>query len=168
MSPLNNHRVYLSLGSNLGNSFAILQQALILLQELPVQKFSCSQVYETTPVSSISQPNFLNAVCSFETALSVSELFTRIQMIEKKLGKVPKPREAPRLIDLDILFYGEENYADLQLKIPHPRWLERLFVLVPLSELTTKIKINHQGVSKEWILKDCISSIKNQSVRLFR
>ena len=82
------------------------------------------------------QREYLNAVCRFETTLSPFELLDALEMIEKALGKRPKPKEAPRVIDLDLIFYGDCQINSPKLTVPHPRWNQRLFVLAPLAELT--------------------------------
>src|SRR5262249_36285678 len=69
------------------------------------------------------------------------ELYKELKGIEDKLGKTPKPKEFPRIIDLDILFFGTECYISPELEIPHPRWHKRKFVLIPLSDLVTEIEI---------------------------
>lgn len=139
-------QVFLGLGGNIGNTQSIFESALQEIAQIEgVFDLQCSSFYQTSPVSSILQPEFLNAVCSFFTVLSPKELFQATQAIEKKLGKVPKPKEAPRVIDLDILFFGSEVYSDDELQIPHPRWAERRFVLVPLSELIEEIDLPGEG-----------------------
>jgi 2-amino-4-hydroxy-6-hydroxymethyldihydropteridine diphosphokinase len=128
--------VFVALGSNLGDSRALLNLALKAIQSLPsTSDLKASSLYLSKALSSIPQPDFLNAVCSFKTTLEPLELLTALQEIELKLGKVAKPKEAPRLIDLDILFFGDLEMRTERLEIPHPRWMERLFVLCPLSEL---------------------------------
>jgi 2-amino-4-hydroxy-6-hydroxymethyldihydropteridine diphosphokinase len=134
--------VYVALGGNLGQPHITLPKALQLIAEIPgVHNLTASHFYKTTPVSSIPQPDYLNAVCRFLTLLSARELLHHLQHIEHILGKKPKSKNAPRIIDLDILFFGPEIHEDPDLQIPHPHWKERLFVLVPLSDLTTDIVI---------------------------
>jgi 2-amino-4-hydroxy-6-hydroxymethyldihydropteridine diphosphokinase len=108
---------------------------------------------------------FVNAVCCFQTTLSPKQLLVELQKIEGDLGKGTKPKNASRFIDIDILFYGKEVYQDEKLEIPHPRWKERLFVLVPLAELTPVIHLHN----KQWILSDLIHALsqeKEQTVSL--
>lgn len=132
--------VYVGLGSNLGDPIEMVAEALRLLESLPsICEFAASPLYQTAPVSDMPQPDFVNAVCRFKTTLSPAELFADLQRIERRLGQSPKPKNAPRLIDLDILFYGEEHILTEQLEIPHPRWKERLFVLRPLADLTATV-----------------------------
>jgi 2-amino-4-hydroxy-6-hydroxymethyldihydropteridine diphosphokinase len=135
-------KVFIGLGGNLGDSCAVLRNALKLLGDLPmVFSLHVSPFYLTTPVSDLSQNHYINAVCQFETFLTPSELFRRTQEIERTLGKIPKEKNAPRRIDLDILFYGQSIYQDNDLLIPHVKWSERLFVIKPLSDLTSEITL---------------------------
>ncbi|MCE5317434.1 MAG: 2-amino-4-hydroxy-6-hydroxymethyldihydropteridine diphosphokinase [Parachlamydia sp.] len=132
--------VYVGLGSNLGDPGALVAEALGLLEALPIlSEFEASPFYLTSPVSDLPQPHFINAVCRFKTTLSPLKLFAELQKIERHLGQTPKPKNAPRLIDLDILFFGKERLLTSELEIPHPRWKERLFVLRPLADLTSYV-----------------------------
>lgn len=133
-------RVYLGLGSNLDNRLVLLESAFEAIQKLPMCScFEASKIYETSPVSPIPQGLFLNAACSFLTDLSPFDLLALLQHIETKLGKTPKPKTAPRPIDIDILIFGQKQIDTPTLQIPHPRWQERLFVLLPLLDLTEEI-----------------------------
>lgn len=126
--------VYLGLGSNLGDRKAILEKALQLLgQRLQIERVS--SLYETEPVGYAEQPPFLNAVCRAQTKLGPLQLFSVIKGIEASLGRVPSFPNAPRPIDLDIIFYGDLVMETPELTIPHPRLEERAFVLIPLYEL---------------------------------
>jgi len=132
----NMKRVYVALGGNIGETEVVFRKALKAIDAMPeVEKLQVSSFYETEPVSAIPQRLFLNAVCSFETTLLPKEVFYAMQQIERDLGRVREVKDAPREIDLDILFYGVETYHDEELTIPHPRWEERSFVTIPLNEL---------------------------------
>lgn len=134
--------VYLGLGSNLGDSQSQLQKAFEKISSLPDVSFcKMSSLYKTSPVSSLPQNFFINAVCYIRTQLSVLSLFAYTQEIEKNLGKIKKPKDHPRMMDIDIIFYGEQNYRDVELTIPHPEWKNRLFVLIPLAELDPNRKV---------------------------
>lgn len=156
-------RVYVGLGGNVGDSCAILQKALERIASFPeIKGCKASRFYFSTPVSSIDQDRFVNAVCSFNTCLPPHALLDILQRIERDLGKVPKPKEAPRPIDLDILFFGEERLQDGKLEIPHPRWEERLFVLSPLSDLTDELIVPlSEGGTKKIDLKELLKSFQN-------
>jgi 2-amino-4-hydroxy-6-hydroxymethyldihydropteridine diphosphokinase len=125
---------YLGLGSNLGEREANIASALKMLgQEARIVKVS--SLYETEPVGYKDQPWFLNCVCSVETDLSPQALLKLAKTIEKNLGRKPTHRFGPRLIDIDILFYDDLILDSPDLTIPHPRLMERAFVLVPLKEI---------------------------------
>ncbi len=126
--------VYLGLGSNMGNRQDNLDKALgFLSQRLRVEKVS--SVYDTEPVGNTNQPRFLNLVCQVYTRLAPKELLILAKGIESKLGRVLSQSNAPRPIDIDILFYGDQVIETPELVIPHPRLAERAFVLVPLAEI---------------------------------
>ena len=126
--------VYLGLGSNMGNRQNNLDRALELLsQRLRVAKIS--SVYETEPIGDINQPRFLNLVCQIYTSLAPMALLTLAKGIESRLGRTSGKSNAPRPIDIDILFYSDQIIETPELIIPHPRLVERAFVLVPLAEI---------------------------------
>lgn len=127
---------YIGLGSNIGDRAANLKRALNLLkarQGLKVKK--ASSLYEAEPVGLKGQPWFLNAVVEVETSLSPEGLFKVCQEIEAEMGRRRESRGGPRVIDLDILLYGDSIIDEEDLKIPHPRMHTRRFVLVPLAEI---------------------------------
>ena len=126
--------VYLGLGSNLGNRQGNLDKALDLLSQR-LRARQVSSIYDTEPVGNIDQPRFLNLVCQVYTRLAPKELLTLVKSIELKLGRAPRTSNAPRPIDIDILFYGDQVVDTPELVIPHPRLTERAFVLVPLAEI---------------------------------
>jgi 2-amino-4-hydroxy-6-hydroxymethyldihydropteridine diphosphokinase len=126
--------VYLGLGSNMGNRQDNLNRALDLLsQRLRVEQIS--SVYDTEPIGNIQQPRFLNLVCQVSTKLAPVGLLPLAKGIELKLGRTLGKSNAPRPIDIDILFYGDQIIETPELIIPHPRVAERAFVLVPLAEI---------------------------------
>ena len=126
--------VYLGLGSNVGNRQDNLDRALeFLSQRLRVGKIS--SIYDTEPIGNTSQPRFLNLVCQIYTRLVPMELLALAKGIESKLGRTPSKSNAPRPIDIDILFYDDRVIETPELVIPHPRLTERAFVLVPLAEI---------------------------------
>ena len=127
-------RVFLGLGSNLGDKEANLRRALELLSKhMELEKVS--SLYETEPWGYADQPKFLNCVCQGITGLQPKNLLTSAKAVESALGREPTFLYGPRLIDIDILFYGDQVVAEEGLIIPHPRLEERAFVLVPLAEL---------------------------------
>lgn len=134
---------YIGLGGNFPQTFLTMQQAVQKMALIEgILNISVSPVYCTTPVSDIPQPLFLNAVCRFTCQLSPEKLWETLQEIEKESGKVPKAKQAPRLIDLDLLFFGDKVYYSSALVLPHPKWHERLFVLAPLADLTDTVPLD--------------------------
>lgn len=130
------NEVYLSLGSNLGDRKAQLQEAVRLLQSNPsISNMKMSSIYETAPVGYLNQDAFLNLVIRLKTSLSPLGLLDACQEIEQALHRERLVRWGPRTVDLDVLLYGQEQLATERLTIPHPRMYERAFVLVPLQEL---------------------------------
>lgn len=130
--------VYLGLGSNLGDRHQNLKRALGLLSSR-VKIDRLSSLYETEPVGYKEQPLFLNVVCSISTSLSPQQLLRLIKGIEHQLGRKSGFPNAPRPVDIDILFYDAEVIRTKNLIIPHPRLAERAFVLVPLAEISPNL-----------------------------
>jgi 2-amino-4-hydroxy-6-hydroxymethyldihydropteridine diphosphokinase len=127
--------VYLALGSNVGNREENLREAQRRLRQLGITLKRSSSIYETAPVDYLDQAWFLNSALEAETDLPAHELLRRMREIESAMGSKKPFAKGPRLIDLDILLYGDETIATPDLQVPHPRMLERLFVLVPLAEI---------------------------------
>lgn len=127
---------YIGLGSNLGNRQENLRTALTELGRMPtITVTQVSSLYETAPVGVTEQPEFLNAVAALETALPATDLLDVLLNLENKMGRVRTVRWGPRVIDLDLLLYGDAQIALPFLTVPHPRLRERAFVLVPLAEI---------------------------------
>ena len=126
--------VYLGLGTNLGDRRANLRRALAHLRQL-TEVEAVSRVYESEPVGFLEQPDFWNLVVRVRTQLDPKELFHRIKQIERELGRSESFRNAPRVIDIDILTYDQLVLDDRELSLPHPRLHERSFVLLPLGDL---------------------------------
>jgi len=125
---------YIALGSNLGDRMANLEAAIAALAPA-VTLTRRSPVYETDPQYIADQPAFLNMVLCGDTNLDPESLLRHLKNIENGLGRTPTVRYGPRLIDLDILFFGERTFDSSDLVIPHPRLAERAFVLKPLSDV---------------------------------
>lgn len=141
--------VTLALGSNLGDRASNLAQAC-----LEISKFctvtKTSSIYETPPWGVTDQPAFLNQVLITSTELSPVELLTAVKNVEVKMGRQATYRYGPRLIDIDILLYGDLMMDTPTLVIPHPRMFERAFVLVPLLEIEPDLvsPVDHQPVNE--------------------
>ena len=127
---------YIGIGSNLGDRRAFIDKAIEELKKSSDIKFKrSSSIYETEPVSDIPQGKFLNGVLEIETTLAPKALLKELNRIEAVLGRKRTVKNAPREIDLDILYYGQESVVEGDLIIPHPRIAEREFVLRGLIEL---------------------------------
>ena len=124
-----------ALGANLGDAVATVQQALRDVACLPdTQLFKASSLYRTAPYEA-QGPDFINAVALLHTHLSPLALLHALQAIELASGRERPFKNAPRTLDLDIIFYGDVESATQELTLPHPRWHERAFVLQPLAEI---------------------------------
>ena len=129
-------RIYLSLGSNLGDREANLRAACDALDELNgVCVRAVSHGYDTEPVGRVDQPAFLNAAVEIETDLEPLELLTAAKGIEQQLGRRPSGRWGPRCIDIDLVLWGDRVLESDALTLPHARFRERAFVLAPLAEI---------------------------------
>ena len=128
-------RVYLSLGSNIGDRRGNLRAAIDGLPHGGVAITRVSSLYETEPVDLKEQPWFLNCVAEAETHFDAFMLLRALREIETKMGSKKLVAKGPRLIDIDILLYGTETIDTPELQVPHPRMHLRRFVLVPLAEI---------------------------------
>lgn len=134
--PSSMSQAYIALGSNLGDREGLLRQAVKGLRQQPgVRVLRISGIYETDPVGYTDQPAFLNMAMAVETTLSPIELLHALFQVEQLLGRVRDIRWGPRTIDLDLLLYEDVAMNDEELTLPHPRMLERAFVLVPLADV---------------------------------
>jgi 2-amino-4-hydroxy-6-hydroxymethyldihydropteridine diphosphokinase len=137
-------RAYVGLGANLGDREATIRRALDLLRPVRV-----SRLIETEPWGYADQPRFLNAVAEVETDEGPHALLARLLEIERELGRTREgPRYGPRVIDLDLLIYGDEQLDEPGLAVPHPHLHERLFVLEPLAELVPDLVVPGRGSVK--------------------
>lgn len=126
--------VYLGLGSNIGDKQRNITNALCLISEICEVKKK-SRMYLTEPVGNIEQDWFLNCVVEIQTEIEPKHLLSSFKSIERKLGRAKNVKNGPRIIDIDILFYGNNIVTTKNLVIPHPLLHERLFVLQPMMDL---------------------------------
>ena len=129
----------IALGSNQGNSLDILEQSLVTLNQIPgIVLDATSSWYQTKPVDTPEpQPDYLNGCALLSAAQSPEELLTILQATEVQFGRTDKGILQPRTLDLDLLLYGDLVLDTPNLTIPHPRMMERAFVLVPLAEIAS-------------------------------
>ena len=127
--------VFLGLGSNLGDRAKNIQQAIAALEGLKaIEVVKKSSLIETEPIEAIG-PMYLNAAIEVNTELKPKELLEQIHSIENGLGRLRQYKNSPRVIDIDILLYNKQKVDEVELKVPHPKILERNFVIKPLSEI---------------------------------
>ncbi len=131
--------VHLGLGTNLGDRPANLRAAVGALADFAIVE-AISGVWETAPLYVTDQPAFLNMALRVTTALAPMDLLCRIKTVESELGRVESIRFGPRLIDIDILTYGDVMMDDDRLTLPHPRLGERRFALAPLAEIAAGLR----------------------------
>ncbi len=134
------NKTYLLLGSNMGNSKKQLSKAIIQIEK----QIGCitrrSGIYATAAWGNTAQPDFLNQVIIVDTELTAIQTMQSILRIEKKMGRIRTIKNAPRSIDIDILFFNKEMIELEQLTVPHPQIQNRRFVLVPLNQLSPNFK----------------------------
>ena len=141
------HAVYLSLGSNVGDRDQNLKDATAALVDAEVEVRRVSSIYETEPVDLREQPWFLNCVVEAQTKLTPLDLLHALRAIEARMGSEKLVVKGPRLIDLDILLYGDKTIDTPELQVPHPRMHLRRFVLVPLAEIAPHARHPRSGQS---------------------
>ena len=127
---------YIGIGTNLGDRLANIKRAIEYFKaEEEINAIVLSNLYETEPVGYRDQPEFINGVIELKTSFSLQNLFIFLKNVEKKMGRIKTFKYGPRIIDLDILFYDDVIYSDLDIIVPHPHLKNRAFVLYPLAEL---------------------------------
>lgn len=137
------YTAFLGLGSNMGNRERLLADAIKQLQAHPsIQVAAASPLYETDPVGYTEQPSFLNMVCRIATTLTPEALLEVTSGIERAMGRERLVRWGPRTIDIDVLLYDNITLQTSALTIPHPRIMERAFVLVPLLDVMDQTEHN--------------------------
>jgi len=158
-------KVYLSLGTNLGDKLYNLTRAISDLSKLPgTRVISISSVYETLPWGISGQPGFLNQAAAIETAFEPISMLNALRDIEIKMGRQSREKWGPREIDIDILLFGDLIIASEQLTVPHPFLRKRLFVLVPLQEIEPDLVFPEDGASIEEVLNS-VSPRERNTIR---
>ncbi len=149
-------RLYLSLGSNLGDRRALLARALEEMRAAGIEVRRVSSLYETEPVDYLGQGWFLNCAVEAETEMMPRQLLRRLQRIEQRLGRKRLVRRGPRTVDIDILLYDDRVMRAADLRIPHPRLAERRFALEPLGEIAPEVR---HPVSKKTV-KEMLADLR--------
>ena len=134
------NKTYFLLGSNMGNSKGRLSKAILQIEKHIGIITRKSSLYVTAAWGNTKQPDFLNQVITVETNFSALQTMQTILSIEKKMGRIRTLKNAPRIIDIDILFFNKEIIAQAKLTVPHPQIQNRRFVLVPLNQLSPNLK----------------------------
>ncbi len=135
-APEKGRLVFLGLGSNLGERERSLALGILELSKTPeIKMLRISSIYETEPLGFASQPDFLNMLVAIQTTLTPEALLAICQQIEKNHGRTRTFKNAPRTLDIDLLWFENEQRNTPALTLPHPRMLERAFVITPLLEL---------------------------------
>ncbi len=153
---INQGRVFVALGSNLGDRANWLQQAREKLSASEMISLVCaSPLYETAPVGKIEQPAFLNQVVELRTELAPEALLARLLQIELALGRERHERWGPRNIDLDLLAYGALQSQTASLQLPHPELPRRRFVLAPWAAIAPEFEVIGFKATVQELLQRC-------------
>nr|WP_263314337.1 2-amino-4-hydroxy-6-hydroxymethyldihydropteridine diphosphokinase [Mammaliicoccus sp. Marseille-Q6498] len=143
------HTAYLGLGSNIGDRELQLEQAIAAIDEIQgIEVTQTSPIYETKPVGYTEQPDFLNMCIEISTELESLDLLKTCMMVEKQLHRVRDERWGPRTIDIDILLYDQCVIQSPDLEVPHPRMIERAFVMIPLNDIASNVV---EPITKKYI-----------------
>jgi 2-amino-4-hydroxy-6-hydroxymethyldihydropteridine diphosphokinase len=150
-----NSTVYLSLGGNLGDPAKSMGAALRMLDaDADTRVTGVSSLYRTPPWGKLDQPDFLNAAAEISTGLVPRALLDLCLDAERRLKRVREERWGPRLIDIDILVFGDRVIHETGLEVPHPRMLERAFVLAPLAEIAPGLVVGGRSVADRLVAVD--------------
>ncbi|HNX28841.1 MAG TPA: 2-amino-4-hydroxy-6-hydroxymethyldihydropteridine diphosphokinase [Syntrophomonadaceae bacterium] len=156
---------YLSLGSNIGFKRQNIERAVKLIGEIDgISVTKISSFYETEPWGKKDQENFINAAVEIVTDISPVRLLKELQKIEIKMGRQQLEKWGPRIIDIDILLFGDEVLDGPELTVPHPYMRERLFVLIPLEEINSAIRFPDDGMDIKEVLTRVIAREGNQKI----
>jgi len=147
-------RAFVGVGANLGDPAAQVRAAIAALAALPGTRLvAASSLYRTAPVGYADQPDFVNAAVLLETALAPRALLEALQAIEARSGRARSFKDAPRVLDLDLLLYGGEVIDEPDLAVPHPRLHDRAFALAPVVEIDPAAVIPGRGPARDWLAR---------------
>lgn len=149
------NRVYLLTGSNLGDRVENLNKAAQLITEKGGLLITRSKFYQTSPWGPLAQPDYLNQALAVETTLNASAFMEQLLQIEENMGRVRSIKYGPRIIDIDILFFGQEVIQTPLVQVPHPEVRNRRFALTPLAEIASSFVDPLTGNSISQLLATC-------------
>jgi len=159
------YNVYLLFGSNLGERTANIANAITQLENQGLQLLQLSSLYDTEPWGNTHQASFLNQAAEFDTGLSPQALMKTILKVEQEMGRTRTAKWEPRIIDIDILFYGNLIVEEKDLKIPHPEVEKRKFALAPMAEIAPHFLHPRLKKSIRLLLSECSDKL---SVNFFQ
>ena len=154
------NKAYLLTGGNLGDKVRNLEHAKELIGTHCGSITKFSSIYKTSAWGNTDQPNFLNQALEVHTSLNAKQLIRHILKIEKLMGRVRKEKYGPRIIDVDILMFNEEQYNYSFLKLPHPEMQNRRFALLPLAEIAPNIMHPVLKKTVEKLLEECLDKLE--------
>jgi 2-amino-4-hydroxy-6-hydroxymethyldihydropteridine diphosphokinase len=147
-------RAFVGIGANLGDAAGQVRGAIAALAALPSTRLvAASSLYRTAPVGYAAQPDFVNAAALLDTALAPRALLEALQAIEAQAGRTRSFKDAPRVLDLDLLLYDDCVLDAPGLAVPHPRLHERAFALAPIVEIDPACDIPGRGPAREWLAR---------------
>ena len=153
MSPRESVQALVAIGANLGDPLLAVQEAIQALGQLPSSRLrAVSSLYRTAPLASHG-PDYINAAVTLDTRLTAPALLTHLQQLEAAAGRERPYPNAPRTLDLDLVFFGAGSIDSPRLTVPHPRWQERAFVLLPVQEL-----------APEWVSPGLLAAVSSQRI----
>ena len=160
-------KAFLGIGSNIGNRFDNIQECINRVKSnVSINCISLSRIYESSPMYNVNQRNFLNMVIKIETDLEPIELLNQMKLNESAMGrKFDEASNQPRVIDIDILSYGDISFSSQKLVIPHPKIIERDFVLKPWSDIDPYYKLPEINKSISELISDL--KINNKTIKLY-
>lgn len=153
------NKAFLLLGSNLGNSLQKITQAKNQIEKKIGIIARSSALYKTAAWGNVQQPDFLNQIIVVATKLNAHELLNSILYIEKKMGRIRTVKNAPRVIDIDILFFNKQIIREKQLIVPHPQIQNRRFVLKPLNEIASQWVHPVLNKKTHQLMKECTDTL---------